>query len=297
LPFNVFLLSVSSLSFIPTNTLTIPLQKRSLSPLKNASFLFNERKELSMKRLPLLALVLLLFFVLVSLGPAYAAVPRTQQPQRQSNRSRAHDADADQESLTSNPLSSSGFCGVERWSVKTGTDADVSLITLQSVAPTTIAALSSLPAPSNLPASTRIQPTETTVFQLHDTLTQYKLESDSDYHLILADASGNTMIVEIPDPACVGSSSPLLPSIQKARSAFDARYTPSESFQTANVPVTVTGVGFFDFLHGQAGVAPNGIELHAVLDVQFSPSGTPTPTGTPTATNLIPHGDFEASGS
>ncbi len=36
-----------------------------------------------------------------------------------------------------------------------------------------------------------------------------------------------------------------------------------------NAPVTVTGVGFFDFLHGQTGVAPNGIELHSVLDVQF----------------------------
>jgi hypothetical protein len=27
----------------------------------------------------------------------------------------------------------------------------------------------------------------------------------------------------------------------------------------------VTGVGFFDAMHGQAGVAPNGIELHPVL--------------------------------
>ncbi len=39
------------------------------------------------------------------------------------------------------------------------------------------------------------------------------------------------------------------------------------------MPVTVTGVGFFDFLHGQTGVAPNGIELHAVLDVQFGTGG------------------------
>ena len=28
---------------------------------------------------------------------------------------------------------------------------------------------------------------------------------------------------------------------------------------------TITGVGFFDFDHGQAGVAPNAIELHPVL--------------------------------
>src|SRR5439155_9710638 len=32
---------------------------------------------------------------------------------------------------------------------------------------------------------------------------------------------------------------------------------------------TLSGVGFFDFLHGQTGVAPNGIELHPV--VGFTP--------------------------
>ncbi|MFD9633204.1 hypothetical protein [Streptomyces violascens] len=57
--------------------------------------------------------------------------------------------------------------------------------------------------------------------------------------------------------------------MQKARGAFDATYTPTGSFQTANVPLTVTGVGFFGFEHGQTGVAPNGTELHSVLDIQF----------------------------
>ena len=28
---------------------------------------------------------------------------------------------------------------------------------------------------------------------------------------------------------------------------------------------TITGVGFFDYYHGQTGVAPNAIELHPVL--------------------------------
>jgi hypothetical protein len=28
---------------------------------------------------------------------------------------------------------------------------------------------------------------------------------------------------------------------------------------------TVTGVAFFDFQHGQTGVAPNAIELHPIL--------------------------------
>jgi hypothetical protein len=35
------------------------------------------------------------------------------------------------------------------------------------------------------------------------------------------------------------------------------------------IAVRVTGVGFFDRIHGQMGVAPNGIELHPVLDVQL----------------------------
>ncbi|MGE5134460.1 MAG: putative Ig domain-containing protein [Gemmatimonadota bacterium] len=179
------------------------------------------------------------------------------------------------EAIVRSPHSSTGSCGVERWSVKTGTDADAGKINLQSTTPTTIAALRALPAPSSLPSSNRIAPTETTVYQVQATLTEYKLEADSDYHLVIADASGNTMIAEIPDPACVGSSSPLLSSIEKARSEFDAKYTPTGTFQAANVPVTVTGVGFFDFLHGQTGVAPNGIELHAVLDIQFgSATGT-----------------------
>ena len=116
------------------------------------------------------------------------------------------------------------------------------------------------------------------MYRLAATLTQYKLESDSDYHLVLSDGAGRTMITEIPDPACVGSSSPLLSSIQKARSEFNAKYTPTTSFKTANVPVTVTGVGFFDFLHGQTGVAPNGIELHAVLDIAFGNGASVTVT-------------------
>ena len=173
------------------------------------------------------------------------------------------------EAVVANPNAASGSCGVERWSVKTGTDPDAGKITLQSTTSTTIAALDALPAPSSLPSNSRVAPTETTVFKVSATLTKYKLEADSDYHLVMSDGAGHTMISEIPDPTCVGTSSPLRTSIQKSRTAFNARYTPTGSFHTVNVPITVTGVGFFDFQHGQTGVAPNGIELHAVLDVQF----------------------------
>src|SRR5258708_7367399 len=84
-----------------------------------------------------------------------------------------------------------GQCGVERWPVKTGTDSDVSLVNLGSTTSTTIAALRGLTAPGTLPQSNRVSPTEDTVFVINATLTMYKLESDSDYHLVLSDGSGN----------------------------------------------------------------------------------------------------------
>jgi hypothetical protein len=38
----------------------------------------------------------------------------------------------------------------------------------------------------------------------------------------------------------------------------------------------VTGVAFFDFNHGQTGVAPNAIELHPVLQICFGMNCNPS---------------------
>lgn len=172
-------------------------------------------------------------------------------------------------------------CGVERWAVKTGTDTDSKLVNLSNVTPTTIANLLAMPGPTNKPETSRVQPTETTVFVLSATVTEFKLEDDSDYHLVLSDSAGKTMIAEIPSPKCVNSGSSFTAGITNARSEFDAHLKATSDFKTANVPVQVKGVGFFDFLHGQTGVAPNGIELHPVLDIIFNP--TPTITSVNTA--------------
>jgi len=173
-----------------------------------------------------------------------------------------------------------GQCGVERWPVKTGTDSDSKLVNLDNVSSTTIANLVALLAPSNKPETNRVQPTETTVFILNATLTQFKLEDDSDYHLVLSDTAGKTMIVEIPSPKCVSSGSPFTAAISNARSEFDTHLKATPDFNTVNIPVQVKGVGFFDFLHGQTGVAPNGIELHPVLDIVFNPAPAITSVNT-----------------
>ena len=160
-------------------------------------------------------------------------------------------------------------CGVERWSVKTGTDADAALVNL-SPQPTTIATMRSWNAPSSIPANNRVAPYETTVWTVNATLVEYKLEDDSDYHIVIKDDAGNTIITEIPASGCVGSFSPFAAYVANARTKFNAMFTPTTSFQFANVPIQITGVGMFDFLHGQTGVAPNGIELHPILDISFT---------------------------
>src|SRR5947199_1285206 len=172
-------------------------------------------------------------------------------------------------------VSTSAQCGVERWSVKTGTDADVGMVNLNSSTNTTIANMRAFTAPNPIPANNRVSPAETTVWVINATMTKFKLENDSDYHIVISDASGNTMITEIPMPSCVGAGSPFLSGIQNARSKFDAQFTTTTTFQTVSVPVQIIGVGMFDFLHGQTGVAPNGIEIHPVLDIIFNP-GTQT---------------------
>src|SRR5437868_6634960 len=162
-------------------------------------------------------------------------------------------------------------CGVERWSVKTGTDQDVGLVNLGSKTSTTIASLSAITAPNPIPDGRRVQPTETTVWVLNATLKKYVRAYDSDYHMVLADDVGHTMIAEIPDPGCVGPGSPLAAGLAHARAQFDAVFTANTSFQNADVPVQITGVGFFDYLEGQEGVAPNGVELHPIIDIIFNP--------------------------
>jgi hypothetical protein len=164
---------------------------------------------------------------------------------------------------------------VERWSVKVGTDPDAGLVNLSNPIRSSISALRVIPAPASPPLNSRVAPTETSVYLVNGTMTFYKLEDDVDYHIVLQDPVGNTIITEIPSPACDGTTSPFDAAVAAVRAKFDSRFTATPTFQNANLPVQMKGVGFFDFIHGQTGVAPNGIELHPILDITFtSPSTT-----------------------
>jgi hypothetical protein len=73
------------------------------------------------------------------------------------------------------------------------------------------------------------------------------------------------MIAEFPSNTCtVGASSEARAAMKDARDAIVSACggVPGSSFVTLRGRATITGVGFFDRIHKQGGVAPNGIELH-----------------------------------
>jgi hypothetical protein len=182
---------------------------------------------------------------------------------------------------------------VERWSIKTGTDSGASAINLGTYISSTVYNFYQSTRPATVPSNSRVAPRETNQYRLSGTLTKYKLETDSDYHLVIVDSSGRTLVIEIPSPNCVGAGSPFGPGISNARKQFNARFTATTSFKTTSTPVTVTGIGFWDFLHGQTGMAPNGIEVHPVLNITFGARAESVPVDgsapSPDASDAVRH--------
>ena len=123
---------------------------------------------------------------------------------------------------------------------------------LRALRKSTVGALGRVRVPALLPD--RRLPFERNVYQVEAAVVLVRLEDDSDFHLVLRDGSAQ-MIAESPLPACA------------------PRATAIRRRQMRNVRAVVrvcgrarvTGVAFFDFDHGQTGVAPNAIELHPIL--------------------------------
>ena len=170
--------------------------------------------------------------------------------------------------------SNGGACGVERWSIKTGTDSAAGGVALTPT-PTTVPDLVKLSGPTATSSTPRAPPVESTLYALVDvTIQRVKLETDSDYHIVV-NQGGSTMITEVPFPMCIKGASPWECAITRARAAIDAKYHPNMNGTDVNDVATIVGVGFWDYEHGQTGAAPNNIELHPVLAVCFGAGCSP----------------------
>ncbi len=163
-------------------------------------------------------------------------------------------------------------CGVTRWRVKVLTDQDADKVRIESPQKSTIEGLHAKPATyaDTSPRSLA----EEQVFAVEGWLDGYELEADSDLHAVIKDDVGRTMIIEFPHPDCMLGSR-ILKQATEARAKFrHLVHAPPKThyIQIRNqIRVRVTGVLFFDKVHGQIGVAPNGVELHPVLDVEEVP--------------------------
>jgi hypothetical protein len=117
---------------------------------------------------------------------------------------------------------------------------------------TTLRFLVTRPAPHTLPY-TRLA-FERHVYRVTAAVTLVRPEDDGDFHLVLRDGPLH-MIAEVPLPACIAGATPVRRAQMRAARAAVQLCARAQ----------ITGVAFFDYKHGQTGVAPNAIELHPIL--------------------------------
>lgn len=158
-------------------------------------------------------------------------------------------------------------CGVERWTVKTLQDRP----SLLRVRPTTVAHLVSIPRPAHVP-STRLS-SERRVYSVIASATLIREESDQDLHVVLQTGTKH-LIAEAPNaPFCTGNATAARKKQMRAARSHVRQFCAR---------ARVVGVAFFDYYHGQTGVAPNVIELHPILGYScLSGGGSPPPPPPP----------------
>jgi hypothetical protein len=163
---------------------------------------------------------------------------------------------------TVRPSADTAVCGVERWTVKTLQDRP----RLLPVYRTTVRQLVRLPRPAYLP-NTRL-PIERHVYSVIASATLLREEDDQDFHVILRSGPYH-MISEAPNaPSCTPNATPYRKAQMRVARSRVRRFCAR---------ARVIGVAFFDYYHGQRGVAPNVIELHPILAYTCLSGGTAPP--------------------
>ena len=162
-------------------------------------------------------------------------------------------------------------CGEERWAVKTEADADASKIEYTPVT-ATVAHLAHMRAPTRAELDAKPDsrfPEELKTYTVEGYLVGFKHETDDDYHIVLADLNDPkaTMIIEMPSEDCMPEK--LRNEAAILRASWETRFGRAtakfKNVEKHRIKLQVTGVGFFDFIHGQTGVAESGFELHPVV--------------------------------
>ena len=159
-------------------------------------------------------------------------------------------------------------CGKNRWDVKTLTDVNASKVKMKPIK-TTIDSLRCVKVINKISANTPRFSTEFYTFQITCGIREYINEADGDIHLVLYDLkdTNKTFVAEIPDPNCKevkGSKYEL--KYKQCRDEVEKWKLPKGKIQKGTY--RLTGVMFFDKLHGVSGAPQNGGELHPLLSIK-----------------------------
>lgn len=164
------------------------------------------------------------------------------------------------------------YCGVERTDVKDLQDA-ASRQMQPADRVVTVAELTALPAQKWQDHAPRSS-VERQIATVKADIVAYKIEDDNDIHVVLSDGQ-RTLIIEFPHPDCAGKGH--VAQFAAARRELLTALLKKPGKRTVKlgtgmtIPVKVTGVIFFDKIHGQLGVAHNGVEIHPVLKIERLP--------------------------
>ena len=166
-------------------------------------------------------------------------------------------------------LAAQSVCGYQRWPVKIWADDDAAKVDTTPVL-VTVAELARIPRPqTSFPQRARIPGVELQTFLLRARFIEARSQDDdSDIHIVVRDLEVDqaTLVTEIPHPECTADER-LKRVFAEARQAL--RTVPRDAV------IEIVGLGFFDYEHGQRGMAPNSLEIHPVLRLRvISPSGS-----------------------
>lgn len=158
-------------------------------------------------------------------------------------------------------------CGTERWNVKTLQDNPK----LKPAKDAEVRYLRSLDAPER-PNKRVIE--ETQIYRVPVLILALKREADFDLHVVVADPTdpSATMVAEVPLAKCANPQySDKFNAVRQKLLTTTRSKLPKGKLIRLYRPraATITGVLFFDKIHGQSGVAPNGVEIHPILEISL----------------------------
>ena len=154
--------------------------------------------------------------------------------------------------------------------MKTLADAEAAQVNVAAITTVSIKDLNSFPSHCSGLPDTRTYSEEFRVFAVSRRIIYIAHEDDRDYHIALEDpdAPGFTVVTELADTVCAGAIIPPHFTTLRTAEAMWATLVGGRSIAALiGTTVTVRGVGFYDFDHGQRGRSQNCTELHPIVGI------------------------------